>query len=111
MAISNAALLTGGPTTIFTCPGPSQEHAVTCIIFCNTDTVDRNLDVYVLKTGQSIATDPQTQIIKSLTVPTGETFTFDTEKLVLESNDSIACTCSAGTGSLVMTTVSSLRVS
>jgi len=109
MAISNAALLTGG-TTIFTCPGSGEEHAVTCMIFCNTDSVDRNLDVHVLKgsLSQTIA-NAQTQIIKSLTIPAGETFTFDTEKLVLESTDSIVALPSGS--SVIMATVSSFRVS
>jgi hypothetical protein len=112
MAISNAKLLTGG-TTVFTCPGTPvtdvQEHAVTCMIFCNTDSVDRNIDLHVLNSSQTVLSNPETQIIKSLTIPTGETFTFDTEKLVLTTGDFIEAVPSAS--NVIMVTVSSFRVS
>jgi hypothetical protein len=108
MAIRNAAIATGG-TTIFTCPGSLvtdiQEHAVTCIIFCNIDIADVNLDIFAYSqdTGNSM------KLINSLTIPAGETFTFDTEKLVLSTGDYLTATASA-TNRLVAT-VSSMRVS
>jgi hypothetical protein len=108
MAIRNAALLTGG-TTIFTCPGTLvtdvQEHAVTCLIFCNIDSNDANLDLsaYSQETGNTM------KLINSLTVPAGETFTFDTEKLVLTTGDYLVASPSANDRLVV--TVSSFRVS
>lgn len=108
MAIRNAALLTGG-TTIFTCPGTLvtdvQEHAVTCLIFCNIDSNDANLDLsaYSQETGNTM------KLINSLIVPAGETFTFDTEKLVLTTGDYLVASPSANDRLVV--TVSSFRVS
>lgn len=112
MAISNAKLLTGG-TTIFNCPGTLvtdvQEHAVTCMIFCNTDSTDRVIDVHVLNNGQTVVANAETQIIKSLTIPAEETFTFDTEKLVLTTGDFIVA--APDSSNVIMVTVSSFRVS
>jgi hypothetical protein len=99
-------------TNIFLCPGTApndiQEHAVTCMIFCNTTTADDVvLNLYAVPTGLSPA--PQTQIIKSLTIPAGETFTFDSEKIILSTGDRIIATASVI--ARLSVTVSSMRVS
>jgi len=108
MAIRNAAITTGG-TTLFTCPGTLvtdvQEHAVTCIIFCN----DQATDVLLSVSAYSQDTSTSVKLIHNLTIPAGETFTFDTEKLVLSTGDYITATASL-TNNLVAT-VSSMRVS
>jgi hypothetical protein len=108
MAIRNAALQTGG-TVIFTCPGipvtDVQEHAVTCLIFCNISSNDTNLDL----SAYSQETTNTMKLINSLTVPAGETFTFDTEKLVLTTGDYL--TASPSANDKLVVTVSSFRVS
>lgn len=102
------------PTTgadIFLCPGTSpsdvQEHAVTCMIFCNTSASDVILNLYAVPEGLSVAA--QTQIIKDLTIPAGETFTFDSEKIILSTDDRIRAVTSAN--NRLSVTVSSMRVS
>lgn len=109
MAIQNTALLTT-PTTIYTCPGvpitDPEEHAVTCMIFCNTGSSDTTLNLYAVPSGASYT---QCQIIKDLTVPAGETVTLDTEKLILSSGDTVQST--AGSVGLITATVSTVRVS
>lgn len=102
------------PTTgadIFLCPGtaPSdvQEHAVTCIIFCNTSASDVILNLYAVPTGLNVAA--QTQIIKDLTIPAGETFTFDSEKIILSTGDRVRAVTNVN--NRLSATVSTMRVS
>jgi len=102
MALRNAAITTGG-TTIFNITGSNEEHAVTCIIFCNIDVTDVNLDLAATPSGGTTC-----KMINNLTIPAGETFTFDTEKLVLSTGDILTATASANNKLVV--TVSSMRV-
>ena len=110
MALTSTEIETSG-NDIFLCPGTSpdnlQEHAVTCMIFCNTSASDVTLNLYAVPTGLSVA--PQTQVIKDLLIPAGETFSFDSEKLVLGTGDRIRAVASAN--SQLSVTVSSMRVS
>ena len=118
MAISNKVILKPGSVTqpnepdIFTCPGTAenfQEHAVTCMIFCNVSDIDPvNLTVYAIQNGDVLAEVKHT-IIKDLVLPPSETFTFDTEKLVLSSGDIIRAFASEDNA--IACTVSSMRVS
>lgn len=107
MAISNAAITTGG-VDIFTCPGTLvtdvQEHAVTCLLFCNINASDVTLDLTATPQGGTAR-----KIINTLTIPATESFTFDTEKLVLSTGDKLTATASAD--SRLVVTVSSFRVS
>jgi hypothetical protein len=109
MAIQNTALLMT-PTVIYTCPGTPitdpQEHAVTCMIFCNVGGSPTTLDLYAVPNGGSLG---QCQIIKALSVPAGETVTLDTEKLILSSADTVQAV--AGGVGLITATVSTVRVS
>lgn len=112
MAISNTVVTTGDGISIFTCPGtPSsddQEFAVTCIMFCNTSATSVKLDLYAIPS--TVATkSSSTQVIKELSIPAKETFTFDTEKLVLGSADRVWAVCD--TADALTATVSSMRVS
>lgn len=108
MAISNTELTNRGGDIIFECPGtiPSdvQEHTVTCLIFCNTNgSQDISLSLDATPYGGSNG-----MIINGLTISSTETFTFDTEKLVLSTGDLLtAITDYDG----LVATVSSFRVS
>jgi hypothetical protein len=114
MAISNTQIETGG-NDIFVGPGSSpndiQEHAVTCIIFCNTTDpntgVDVTLNVYAVPENSPV--NSSTQIIKDLVIPRGETLTFDSEKLILSSQDRIRAVASPYPA--LTATVSTMRVS
>ncbi len=111
MAISNKAVTVsgGGNDDIFTCPGTLvtdvQEHAVTCLIFCNISSTDP----VVLNLTATPQGGTARALIKDLTIPATETFTFDTEKLVLSTGDLLTAT--ADVDSRLEVTVSSFRVS
>lgn len=112
MAISNTVVTTGDGLSIFTCPGTpgsdDQEFAVTCVVFCNTSASAVTLDLYAVPA--AVATkSTATQIIKELSIPAKETFTFDTEKFVLSSADRLWAVTSASDA--LTATVSSMRVS
>jgi hypothetical protein len=112
MAISNN-LITTVASAIYTAPGSvgvdNFEYAVTCMIFCNYDPInDVTLDVWLVPVGTPGISN-QTKVIHELTIPAGETFTFDTEKLVLATGDRIFAEASANTRLTVSKT--SMRVS
>lgn len=92
MAIDNAAITGGSPTTIYTSSG---NNAVTCIWICNTATYDplnpttglTYLDIHFVKNGDGIVTT--NQVVNQLPVPAGESVTFDTEKMILANGDRV----------------------
>lgn len=109
MAISNSTITTTGDN-IFVCPGTPvtdpQEYAVTCMFFCNVSASSSSLNVYVIPNGGSVTAT--SKIVNSLTIPAGETFSFDTEKLILASGDRVHAVASAN--STLVSTVSVMRV-
>jgi len=94
MAIYNTAILATNTTLA---SGSAVERAVTTIIVCNTGVADRTLTVYAL--GKD-STDTQTtagtasMIVNALTVPAGDTVSFDQEKVVLGSTDTLVAVAS-----------------
>lgn len=93
MAIENASISTID-TTLLTVPA-SKRYAITTIMVCNTYTPNisdpndglTNFDMHFVKDG-----DPKSNVnmvIRSLPMPAGETFTFDSEKVILDGGDSI----------------------
>lgn len=99
--ISNAVIDSGTTTQVFLANG---QHALTTIIFCNTSVSDTTLDVYVVPFGSNAT--PSTQIMKAVSIPAGETFVLDTERLILENGDAIYAQTSVN--QVVTATVSSL---
>lgn len=72
-----------------------SRYAITTIMVCNTyppETVDTqegitNFDLHFIKSG-----DPKSdvnKVINTLILPAGETFTFDSEKVVLDAGDRV----------------------
>jgi hypothetical protein len=106
MAISNSKITALGGS-IFSTPA-GEVHALTCMIYCNTSLIDAFLSVHLLPSGKS-STDIETSIIKSLLIPPGETFTFDSEKLILEGGDAIFASASAD--DTLVVSLSTMRVS
>jgi hypothetical protein len=106
MAIRNQSLGTVG-NNIFLCP-VGEEHAVTCIVFCNHSASQATINVYAVPSSVTLV-GLDSIIMKELLLPAGETFTFDTEKFVLGGGDRIHALASAN--SAVTATVSSMRVS
>jgi hypothetical protein len=74
---------------------PPIRYAITSILVCNNFTPDpvgtdegiTGFDLYIIKRGEARGT--RNQILNSLQLPAGETFTLDSEKIVLESGDKI----------------------
>jgi hypothetical protein len=106
MAIAST-LITSTPTAIFTCPS-GQEFALTTMFFCNysgSDVVLQSLNL-VPNLGSASVTN---RIVHNLTIPAGETFTFDSEKIIISSGDFVSAVADANTRLNV--TFCTLRVS
>jgi hypothetical protein len=84
----------------------SGARAVTTIIVCNTGVADRTLTLYAVPTPGTTASSAN-MIVNALTVPAGDTVSFDQEKMVLSTGDEIRAICSA---SGLTATVSTLPV-
>ena len=106
MALNNSEILATN-TTVFSSSG---NNAITTIIVCNTDVVDRTLTIYALGvdgSGTQSTAGSASMIVKTLTVPAGETVSFDQEKMVLSSTDSLVA---VGSSTGLTATVSTLPV-
>jgi hypothetical protein len=84
----------------------NQQFAVTSMFYCNTTDDDSILDVYIVRSGSTPSN--LNKIIHKLTISPGDTFTFDTEKIILDSGDSIQALCIPASG--ISCTVSYVRV-
>lgn len=127
MAIVNQAIIdnvANAPNnfryTMLTVPA-GEEWAITNIMVCNTydpagadaATATCAFDLHLVPSDGSYS-DTITAVVRRLSLPAGETFTFDTEKIVLEGGDSVvingeADTSTSPTGRLACT-VSYLKV-
>lgn len=107
MAIKST-LVTNTGVTITDPISAGQEIAITTLFFCNYSASDVVLTgLHLVKVSETV-TDTN-KILHNLSIPAGETFTFDTEKVVLEAGDSVYAI--ADENSRLTVTVSSLRVS
>lgn len=94
MAITNEQLSTIQNATLTVPAG--QSFAITNILVCNTydpnagdaDTRTASFDLHFVKNGENLA-NQRTCVIRELELPAGETFTFDTERIVLEEFDRV----------------------
>lgn len=102
MAIVNAQLTTD-VLDIFD-PASSQgvpagkSYAITNILVCNTGSASATFDMHLIPDGDS-RDEKVTKVINSLTLPASETFTFDSERIVLEEGDAIVFVASPDIGS------------
>jgi hypothetical protein len=105
MAIKNTAILATN-TTIYTSAG---NNAITTIIVCNTSVSDVNLTMYAVSNNAGAVGTPGTSnmIVSALSVPAGDTVSFDQEKMVLANNDTIVA---VGSTTGLSATVSTLTV-
>jgi len=88
MAIANQQLKSNSYTTVLTVPS-GKTYAITNILVCNngaSGTAD--FDMHFVPNGEP-ADNFDTRVINNLTLPAGETFTFDSEKIVLDTGDSL----------------------
>lgn len=105
MAIYNTAILTAQTTL----SSGSGDRAITTIIVCNTTGVDKTLTLHAVQNnaGAQGTVSASNMIVNALTIPAGDTVSFDQEKVVLTTGDSIVAIGSA-TG--LTATVSTLPV-
>ena len=100
-----AAPFTGGV------PG-GKSYAITNILVCNVSSSnDASFTMHLIPYGENLNLDVTT-IVRNLTLPPEETFTFDSERIVLEEGDKIVFVATPGSGGLttLAATVSYLEV-
>ena len=111
MAIENANLTTT-QLDLLSVPA-NKEYAITTVMVCNKDTsATASCDMHLIKSGEALSNN-KTLIVKELSLPAGETFTFDSEKIVLGTGDKISFVAEpdAGSGNTnLVATVSYLEV-
>jgi hypothetical protein len=84
----------------------NQQYAVTSMFFCNTTSINSILQVHLVP-GDGSPTN-ENKIIHDLVISPGDTFTFDTEKIILDSKDSVQAQSQPPGG--ISATVSYVRV-
>ena len=87
MAIVNAQL-TLTALAALTVPA-SKSYAITNILVCNNGTSTASFDMHLIPQSTSLSNNV-TRVINSLELPPGETFTFDSERIVLEVGDKLS---------------------
>jgi len=97
MSIVNAQL-TSTQLDVLTVPA-GKTYAITNILVCNQDgTDDASFDLHFIPSGDPL-NNAITRVVNNLTLPAGETFTFDSEKIVLEAGDKVAFVAQPDLGS------------
>ena len=110
MAIANT-LVGNTNTTILTVP-TGKRYAITTLMVCNTDNYDSGgandttFKLYIVPDGQSIG--DRNMLVNDLNVAGADTFTFDTEKIVIEEGDTVVLV--AQVASRLSATISYLEV-
>ena len=103
MAITNTLL----ETTAANIFASSGNTVVSVAYFCNTDSVARTFNLYVVPAGFEANSNNIVYYNKSIT--SGDTYIVDWEKLVLETGATIQANASAGNA--IVATISSIGVS
>ena len=102
MAVSQASIGTS-IGALYTSTGTT---ATTCIFVCNTDSSAVTLSLYVVPSGGTPGNG--NIILKDLSIPAGDTYFMNTEKVVLDNGDTIQGL--AGTGSVLTSTISYVSI-
>jgi len=100
MAITNT-LLDTYPQEIYHSYG---ETAVTTIYLCNTSGNTVIVDLHACKS--NVAADSSNLIYYQLAIAAGDTYVIDTEKIILENDDTLQATSDTGSAAVVATTIS-----
>lgn len=88
MAIKNRQLTTT-QLDILTVPTDTS-YAVTNILVCNTSLTDSaSFDLHLIPNTDALD-NKVTAVVRELELPAGETFTFDSERVVLEAGDRVS---------------------
>jgi hypothetical protein len=110
MAIVNAQLTTT-QLDMITVPA-SKSYAITNIMVCNNGSTPASFDMHFVPQSSSLS-NSVTRVINNLELPVGETFTFDSERVVLEVGDKLAFVAEPDSGAgltALSATVSYLEV-
>lgn len=98
MAIVNAQLTTT-QLDILTVPA-GKTYAITNILVCNTDNTDSaTFDLHFIPSGAGGLNNKVTRVVNNLTLPAEETFTFDSERIILEAGDRVSFVAEPNLGS------------
>ncbi len=87
MAIVNAQL-TLTVLDAMTVPA-SKSYAITNILVCNNGTSPASFDMHLIPQSSTLDNNV-TRVINNLELPAGETFTFDSERIILEVGDKLS---------------------
>ena len=87
MAIVNAQLTTT-QLDLVTVPA-TKSYAITNILVCNNGGATAAFDIHLIPQSTSL-NNAVTRVINNLEIPAGETFTFDSERIVIEAGDRIS---------------------
>ena len=90
MAIASNLIL-ATDTTILLVPA-EKKYAITTIVVCNYSTTSdasfaSSFDMHVIPSGESKTN--ATKVLNTIAMPAQETFSFNTERLILEEGDSV----------------------
>lgn len=90
-----------------------KTFAITNILVCNQDLTDSaKFDMHIVPSGKPLSNNV-TIVVRDLELPAAETFTFDSERIVLEAGDKIVFVASPDIGAALTdlaATVSYLEV-
>ena len=71
---------------------PGESYAITNILVCNNSTsIEAFFDMYIVKSGD-VVNSAVNRVVHSMCVPETDTFTFDTERIVLREGDKLVFT-------------------
>ena len=87
MAILNSQLTTT-QLDLINVPG-GKSYAITNILVCNNGAAAASFDMHLIPQGTAL-NNAVTRVINNLELPVGETFTFDSERIVLEVGDKLS---------------------
>jgi hypothetical protein len=96
MAIVNK-IIENVRTDVITVPA-GKSYAVTNILVCNQGATDVAFDMHLLPSGGGGFDTALNRVINNLVLPSTETFSFDSERIVLEAGDIVAFKGTPGNG-------------
>jgi hypothetical protein len=76
----------------------NKSYAITNILVCNNGSAAATFDMHFIPSGSALSNNV-TRVINGLSVDATETFTFDSEKIVLSTGDKISFVASPDVGS------------
>jgi hypothetical protein len=108
MAITNIKLTRAAAANVVYAQ-TNQTRVITTIYLCNTGANVATANVYLVPASGNIISDANGNLIfTNLSIAAGDTYIVDSERIVLDTGDSIFANISSGTPGAVVMTVSSV---